>query len=106
MTEKKQISAAFPFESNFQEVLDSKMHYVDEGDKNSKHTFLLLHGNPTSCYLWRNIIPHLTPIGRVVAPDLIGMGKSGKPDIEYSHCKSFLLEGYERNGRTHVQKIS
>lgn len=83
MASKKNISAAFPFESNFQEVLNSKMHYVDEGDKNSKHTFLLLHGNPTSIYLWRNIIPHLSPLGRVVAPDLIGMGKSGKPDIEY-----------------------
>jgi len=84
MTNTKPISAAFPFEPNFQEVLGSKMHYVDQGDKNSKHTFLLLHGNPTSSYLWRNIIPHLEPLGRVVAPDLIGMGKSGKPDIEYT----------------------
>jgi len=80
----KPISTAFPFESNFQDVLGSKMHYVDQGDKNSKHTFLLLHGNPTSSYLWRNIIPYLEPLGRVVAPDLIGMGKSGKPDIDYT----------------------
>jgi haloalkane dehalogenase len=44
---------------------------------------LLLHGNPTSSYLWRNIIPHLTNNARCIAPDLIGMGKSDKPDIEY-----------------------
>jgi len=84
MTNKKQISAAFPFESKFQEVLDSKMHYVDEGDKNSKDTFLLIHGNPTSSYLWRNIIPYVSALGRVVVPDLIGMGKSDKPDIDYT----------------------
>ncbi|PKQ62314.1 hypothetical protein BZG02_13475 [Labilibaculum filiforme] len=84
MSNIKPISAEFPFESNFQEILNSKMHYIDEGDKNSKHTFLLLHGNPTSSYLWRNIIPHLSPLGRVVAPDLIGMGKSDKPDIDYT----------------------
>ncbi len=84
MNRKQNISTAFPFESNYQEVLESQIHYVDEGDKNSEHTFLLLHGNPTSSYLWRNIIPHLSALGRVVAPDLIGMGKSGKPDIDYT----------------------
>lgn len=84
MINQKSISAAFPFKSKFQDVLDSKMHYIDEGNKNSEHTFLLLHGNPTSSYLWRNIIPYLEPLGRVVAPDLIGMGKSGKPDIGYT----------------------
>ena len=41
-------------------------------------TILALHGNPTSRYLWRNVIPHLTPFGRVVVPDLIGMGDSDK----------------------------
>ncbi len=84
MKTKKQISANFPFESNFLEVIDSNIHYVDEGNKSSENIFLLLHGNPTSSYLWRNIIPHLSPIGRVIAPDLIGMGKSGKPDIGYT----------------------
>jgi len=84
MTDKKTISAAFPYDPNFQEVLGSKMHYVDEGNKNSKQTFLLLHGNPTSSYLWRNIIPYLTPLGRVVVPDLIGMGRSEKPNIDYT----------------------
>ena len=39
---------------------------------------MLLHGNPTSSYLWRNIIPHLSVLGRVLAPDLIGFGASSK----------------------------
>lgn len=80
----KPISAEFPYESNYQEILDSKIHYVDVGDRKSNHTFLLLHGNPTSSYLWRNIIPYLSDQARVIAPDLIGMGKSGKPDIDYT----------------------
>ncbi len=84
MAKKTGISADFPFKSNHLEVLESSIHYVDEGDKSAEHTFLLLHGNPTSSYLWRNIIPHLSPLGRVIAPDLIGMGKSGKPDIDYT----------------------
>ena len=51
------------------------MSYVDEG---TGDPILFLHGNPTSSYLWRNIIPHLTGLGRCVAPDLIGMGDSDK----------------------------
>lgn len=61
------------------EVLGSRMSYVDLGEGDL--TFLLLHGNPTSSYLWRDVIPHLTGRGRCVAPDLIGMGDSDKlPD--------------------------
>jgi haloalkane dehalogenase len=74
------ISAEFPFKSNFVEVHGSKMHYVDEG---SGDPILFLHGNPTSSYLWRNIIPYLTTHGRCIAPDLIGMGKSDKPRLAY-----------------------
>ncbi len=74
------ISAAFPFESKYVDVLGSKLHYIDEG---SGDPILFLHGNPTSSYLWRNIIPHVTSKGRCIAPDLIGFGKSDKPDIEY-----------------------
>jgi haloalkane dehalogenase len=44
---------------------------------------LFLHGNPTSSYLWRNIIPHVSKSHRAIAMDLIGMGKSDKPDVEY-----------------------
>ena len=61
-------------------VLDSTMYYEDQGDGNP---VVLLHGNPTSSYLWRNVIPELTGQARCLAPDLIGMGRSGKPDIAY-----------------------
>ena len=78
--DEQTISAEFPFKSNYINVLGSNMHYVDEGEGD---TILFLHGNPSSAYLWRNIIPYVTELGRVIAPDLIGMGKSDKPDIGY-----------------------
>ncbi|MEM1218504.1 MAG: haloalkane dehalogenase [Bacteroidota bacterium] len=78
------ISAAFPFQSHYATVLGNRIHYIDESTTAGEHTFVLLHGNPTSSYIWRNIIPYLTPHGRVIAPDLIGMGKSDKPDIDYT----------------------
>lgn len=81
------ISPAFPFESKYIDVLGSKMHYVEEyvDSANSEQTtFLFLHGNPTSSYLWRNIIPYVKGKGRAVAIDLIGMGKSEKPSIDYT----------------------
>ncbi len=87
-----EISAAFPFESKCAEVHGSKMHYIDVG---KGRDVLFLHGNPTSSYLWRNVIPHVQPLGRCVAPDLIGMGKSDKPDIEYSYFDHYkYLEGF------------
>ena len=88
----KAISADFPFESKYIEVHGSKIHYVDEG---SGDPILFLHGNPTSSYLWRNIIPYLVPHGRCIALDLIGMGKSDKPDLDYrffDHSK--YVEGF------------
>jgi haloalkane dehalogenase len=56
-------------------VLDTEMSFVELG---SGEPIVFLHGNPTSSYLWRNIIPHVASLGRCLAPDLIGMGKSGK----------------------------
>lgn len=44
---------------------------------------LFLHGNPTSSYIWRNVIPHVAPVARCIAPDLVGFGRSGKPECEY-----------------------
>ncbi|MFW6199638.1 MAG: haloalkane dehalogenase [Gemmatimonadota bacterium] len=76
------ISADFPYESRYVEVLGSEMHYVDEGEG---EPILFLHGNPTSSYLWRNIIPHVTDDYRAIAADLIGMGKSDKPDLDYTY---------------------
>jgi haloalkane dehalogenase len=56
-------------------VLDTEMSYVDTG---SGDPIVFLHGNPTSSYLWRNVIPQVSGLGRCLAPDLIGMGQSGK----------------------------
>jgi haloalkane dehalogenase len=56
------------------------MYYEDEGDGNP---VVFLHGNPTSSFLWRKVIPELTGQARCLAPDLIGMGRSGKPGIAY-----------------------
>ena len=76
----EKISADFPYESRFLEVHGANIQYIEKG---AGDPILFLHGNPTSSYLWRNIIPHLTSVGRCIAMDLIGMGKSDKPDIEY-----------------------
>ncbi|MFG1792923.1 haloalkane dehalogenase [Nocardia sp. NPDC049149] len=63
------------------DVLDSFLSYRDAGTGAIPVVFL--HGNPTSSHLWRNVIPHVTDQTRALAPDLIGMGESGKPDIGY-----------------------
>jgi haloalkane dehalogenase len=63
-------------------VLDSTMGYREAGSPDSP-TVLFLHGNPTSSYIWRNIIPRVAPLAHCIAPDLIGFGQSGKPDIKY-----------------------
>jgi haloalkane dehalogenase len=69
------ISAAFPYQKQRRRVLGREMAYVDVGEGDP---IVLLHGNPTSSYLWRNVLPHLQPRGRCIAPDLIGMGDSDK----------------------------
>lgn len=77
----ERISEKMPYPSKFVEVHGSKMHFVEVGEGNP---ILFLHGIPTSSYIWRNIIPHLSTLGRCIAPDLIGFGKSEKPNIEYT----------------------
>mgnify|MGYP003694127565 CR=1 FL=1 len=56
-------------------VLDTEISYVDTGHGDP---IVFLHGNPTSSYVWRNVIPYLKASGRCLAPDLVGMGQSGK----------------------------
>jgi len=77
------------YTKKYQEIRNKKMAYVDVG---SGDTFLFLHGNPTSSYLWRNIAPHVEDLGRVVIPDLIGMGDSDKLD-------GVDNEGYKYHGQ-------
>jgi haloalkane dehalogenase len=69
------VPAADPYPRRRAQVLDSEMAYVDTGAGNP---VVFLHGNPTSSYLWRNVIPPLAQWHRCLAPDLIGMGESGK----------------------------
>ena len=63
--EAKMISAAFPYQKQRRRVLGSEMAYVEMGEGDP---IVLLHGNPTSSYLWRNVLPHLQPRGRCIAP--------------------------------------
>jgi len=64
-----------------QQVLDSTIFYREMG---AGTPFVFLHGNPASSYLWRNVLPAVGDPARRLAPDLIGMGDSGKPDIDYT----------------------
>ena len=81
------------FTKKYKDIKNSKMAFIDEG---SGDTFLFLHGNPTSSFLWRNIAPHVEDIGRIVIPDLIGMGDSDKlegvdnPGYKYHGQYSYL----------------
>jgi haloalkane dehalogenase len=69
------VSAADPHPRKRIPVLDSEISYVDTGEGDP---IVLLHGNAQYSYVWRNIIPYLTAHGRCLAPDLVGMGQSGK----------------------------
>ena len=62
------ISEVMPYKKQFLKVFDRAMAYVDIGQGNP---LVFLHGNPTSSYLWRNILPYLQEKGRCIAPDLI-----------------------------------
>jgi haloalkane dehalogenase len=63
-------------------VLDSEMAYREAGSRDAP-VALFLHGNPTSSFIWRKILPLVAPVAHCIAPDLIGFGQSGKPDIAY-----------------------
>ncbi len=69
-------SAADPHPRKRVAVAGTEIAYVDTGIADGR-PIVFLHGNPTSSYLWRNVIPHVTTLGRCLAPDLIGMGESG-----------------------------
>jgi len=98
------ISGAYPFAPHYVEVFGSRMHYVDEGEGDP---ILLIHGNATWSYVWRNVIPHLTPHARCIAPDLIGFGLSDKPDIEYrwSEQADYLEEFIRKLGLKNITLV-
>src|SRR5882724_9491858 len=62
------------------DVLESTMFYEEIG---TGTPLVFLHGNPSSSYAWRHVLPEIGKPGRLLAPDLIGMGSSGKPDLQY-----------------------
>ncbi|MCH7745946.1 MAG: haloalkane dehalogenase [Chloroflexi bacterium] len=69
------ISAKDPYVRRRIKVLDAEMAYVDTG---AGDPIVFLHGNPTSSYLWRNVVPYMEETSRCLAPDLLGMGESGE----------------------------
>lgn len=76
--------------SNLPSLAGLRMHYLDEGPRGAKRTFLCLHGNPAWSYLYRKMIPVFQQSGsRVIAPDLIGFGKSDKPKKDSAHSFGF-----------------
>ena len=83
------ISANMPYTKSFKTINGKSIAFVDVGEGDP---IVLLHGNPTSSYLWRNVIPHLQGMGRVIAPDLIGQGDSDKlPASDGSDRYSFQV---------------
>ena len=83
MSASNEISAQDSHPRRRADVGGVEMAYADTG-ASSDGAVLFLHGNPTSSYLWRNIIPHVSPLARCLAPDLMGMGESdGTPDGSY-----------------------
>ncbi len=101
----KPISAADAYERHRIAFLETEISYVDTG---AGEPVVLLHGNPTSSYLWRNVIPHVEGLGRCLAPDLVGMGDSGAaPDGSYrfvDHAR-YLDAWFEALGLTNVTLV-
>ncbi|MGW3158439.1 haloalkane dehalogenase [Streptomyces sp. NPDC001089] len=99
------ISAEFPYQKQRRTVLGREMAYVEVGVGDP---IVLLHGNPTSSYLWRNVLPYLESLGRCIVPDLMGMGDSDKLPgshpgayrfAEHRRYLDALLEGLDVRGR-------
>ncbi len=90
---KAGLHESYPFKSHFLEIGDSKIHYVDEGQ--GEETFLLVHGNPTWSFYFRELIKHYRTKFRVVAIDHMGMGLSDRPQ-EYQYSLSHHISNLEK----------
>ena len=102
-----EVWADYPFESHYVSVNGSKMHYIDEGSADGP-VFLFLHGNPTSSYLWRDVVPVVAASGaRAIAVDNIGFGASDRPDIGYTFAEhADYIDGFiEAMGLTDVTLV-
>lgn len=97
------MTTSFRDKKKFTTVHGKQMAYIDEGEGDP---IVFLHGNPTSSYLWRNVMPHLAGQGRLIAPDLIGMGDSDKLDnsgpdrYTYVEHRKYLFALLEQLGIT------
>ena len=101
----------YPWQPNYISDLPTlaglRMHFLDEGPVDARLTYFCLHGNPAWSYLYRKMIPKFLEAGhRVIAPDLIGFGRSDKPKKESAHSFAFhrqtLLEMIDRLALTNV----
>jgi len=81
-----EVSEKHNIEQKFINVHGSKITYLEIG---KGKTVIYIHGNPTSSYLWRNVMPHVAQTHRNIAIDLIGMGNSDKPDINYTFADHY-----------------
>ena len=93
---EKNVSAAFPFASKFIQVNGTVLHYIEEGSGNP---ILFLHGIPANLYLWRNVIPQVSKMGRAISLDLAGFGKSEVPQQggykaynQYRYLEDFITQ--------------
>ena len=98
-----------PLSKSYKTVNGKQMAYHEVG---SGDPIVFLHGNPTSSYLWRNVIPHLSGLGRCIAPDLIGQGDSDKLDdtgpdsyrfVEHREYLDGLLDQLDLGDRDHLR---
>ena len=84
----------WPYEARYFEGNGFRQHYIDEGRRDTGETFVLLHGEPTWSYIWRDFVPRLSALGRVIAVDHMGFGKSETPqDRDYTlqtHTENLL----------------
>jgi haloalkane dehalogenase len=103
-------NGTWPFAPRYFEGRGFKQHYIDDGSADTGETFVLLHGEPTWGYIWRNFVPRLSQLGRVVVVDHMGFGKSETPqDRSYSaqeHVENLeaLLLGIDVQGATLVMQ--
>lgn len=98
------------FVNDLPSIRGLRMHYLDEGPRDAPRTWLCLHGNPTWSYLYRKMIPVFLDAGdRVVAPDMLGFGKSDKPIDDALHTfawhRSLLVELVERLDLTNINLV-
>src|SRR3546814_14071633 len=101
----------FPFEPHYVEVDDGeggtlRIHHLDEGPPDASPV-LLMHGEPTWCYLYRHVVPTLVDAGhRVVAPDLVGMGRSDQPTEQSDPSYARHLAWIDRTSDVEGRRVS